>query len=84
MASINPILNLGLDLQVRLIKRIGIITSIDFLVSKATFGGISTYSIESYSYAGGPPIYETGSKPINFSKNISLFNFNVGLSYALH
>jgi hypothetical protein len=82
MISYNFILNSGIDLQVFLAKRLGIITSIDFLVSHASFSGQPTYSGNIYNSQGEVYHYES-SRYRSFSKNISLINFNLGLNYRL-
>lgn len=81
MISNNFIFNTGMDIQIFIGKRLGIYTSMDFFASHASFSGQSTYHGNYFNSV--EQVYYEESKPISFSKNISLLNFNVGLNYAL-
>jgi hypothetical protein len=81
MSSTNFIFNLGVDLQVRLKKRFGMIASVDFLASHSSFSGQSTYNGDYFNSV--EQVYYEGSESVSFAKNISLFNINVGFYYAI-
>ena len=70
MTSRNFVFGAGMDVSVRFVKKLGLIVSIDYLGSFASFNGNL--------------IDQNGNKtPNSFTQKISLFLFNLGLCYEL-
>lgn len=79
--SYNFVFDGGADFKVLITKRFGIILSLDYLASAASFKGQSNY-IQDVSWDINP-IHNEGTELVKFNKNISLILFNAGVSYRL-
>jgi hypothetical protein len=75
----NLAFGLGIDLRMDILKRLGIIASIDYLVSHPSFD-----SDIAYIYDDEPSsVHGEYLVPSNFNKNISFICLNFGVSYAI-
>ena len=80
MTSTNFVFNLGIDLKFFVVKKWSVMGSVDYLISRASFSGQSSYT-GFYTTDSGQYYYEN-SGTTSFAKNISLINVNLGISYA--
>jgi len=80
MTSTHFVINLGSDIEFLVAKNWNVIGSIDYIISRASFSGQSSYT-GFYTTDSGQYYYEN-SGTTSFEKNISLINVNLGISYA--
>lgn len=81
MLGYNFVFDIGVDFKFQLKKKFNIFFSMDYLISQASFNGQLSYTFDEND--GTNQTHTEGTKPIGFSKNISQFYFNGGVSYAI-
>ena len=75
----NFVFNCGADLFFELNKSIRFIFGMDYFTSHSTFKGMMDYK----SYSGYSQSNFESQSSFSFSKDISLFNFNLGIGYVI-
>ena len=81
LVSYNFVFDGGVYFSVFLTKRFGILLSLDYLASAASFKGQSGYTFDIDD--GINLTHMVGIESVKFDKNISLFLFNAGVSYRI-
>ena len=81
MTSYNYVINLGVDFQVPIHNKWGIIMSVDYFTSHASFNGESKINTDYYDEPN--KLYYESTTPTAFTKNYTMINFNLGAFYIL-
>ena len=83
MISYNFVFDAGADLKIKLNNKFGININMDYLASRASFNGNTSYISDYWDVINQTHTHSEKTNPISFTKTISLFCFDVGVSYKL-